>query len=283
MKRITTSLFLCLCTAAAVTAQELQEPQPAEQRYLPKAGDFALGADATPFLSYLGGFFSQSGATAPKFSGLQGQGIYGKYFLEDNRAIRAKLQLDVYSESYKKSVQDDEAAATTPGATAIDRRKNGVTSASLAVGYELRRGRGRVQGFYGGELSLGLGRSSASYEYGNPMTAANPIPSSYDFGSNIPQTGSSRTLQEKGGLSFSAGLGGFVGVEYFIANQVSLGGELTLGLNFSTLGQDEITTQRVENGEVREFAKRARSAGDVSNSFGVKTVASGSIFLLFHF
>ena len=59
------------------------------------------------------------------------QGIYGKYFLEDNRAIRAKLLLDIYSSSNKQSVQNDEAIATTPGATTIDTRTTGITNVAL--------------------------------------------------------------------------------------------------------------------------------------------------------
>lgn len=257
-----------------------QEEQPAAQKYLPEAGDFALGVNANPFLEYVGGFFSDAGANAPTFSGLQGQGIYAKYFLEDNRAIRAKLLLDIYTSSNKQSVQDDAAIGTTPGATAIDTRKNGVTNVNLALGYEFRRGRGRIQGFYGGELSVGLGKNSTTYEYGNPMTAANPSPTTYSNFSNDP---SNRTLENNGGLNFTFGLGGFVGVEYFVANQLSLGGEFTLGLAASTRGQDEITKQRVEGGEVREFSTRERSGYQVSNSFGVRTVAVGSIFLIFHF
>jgi hypothetical protein len=237
--------------------------------------------DAAPFLTYLGGFFSLSGATAPEFKGVN-QGIYGKYFLEDDRAIRAKLKLNIFSSSDKQSVRNDEAAATTPEATTIDTRKTNVTDVSLAVGYEFRRGRGRVQGFYGGELLLGLDRESKTYSYGNPMTLANPTPTSTtDFmnpnnpnNPNIIGTPATRPLESKGGMNFKAGLGGFVGVEYFIAKQLSLGGEFTLGLNFSVLGQNEVTSQRVENGEVREVAARERSVGVESNRFGVETNAA---------
>jgi hypothetical protein len=277
MKKTIILFSLCVGVAAMATAQE---EQPAAKKYLPQAGDFALGVDATPFLKYVGGLFSDNGTTAPTFSGLQGQGIYAKYFLEDNRAIRAKLLLDIYTSSSKQSVQNDEAINTTPGATAIDTRKNGVTNVNLAVGYEFRRGRGRVQGFYGGELSVGLGKNSTTYEYGNPMTAANPSPSTYP---NFSSNSANRTLENNGGLNFAFGLGGFVGVEYFVANQLSLGGEFTLGLAASIRGQDEITTQRVEAGEVREFSTRSRNGNQVSNTFGVRTVTGGNIFLIFYF
>ncbi|MDR2813421.1 MAG: outer membrane beta-barrel protein [Prevotellaceae bacterium] len=273
MRKIILSLSLCLSVAVAV-AQE----QPATNSYLPVAGDYALGVDATPFLKYAGNFFSQSGSnSAPEFKGFRGQGIYGKYFLKDNRAIRAKLLLDMYTKSYKQSVPNDEAISATPDATTIDTKKEGTTAVGLSVGYEFRRGHGRVQGFWGGELALGLGSASDTYEYGNPMTAANANPTT-TFGSS-----STRVLESKGGLSFTGGLRGFVGVEYFIANQVSLGGEFTLGLDAFIRGQSEVTTQEVVNGEVREATVRARDMSDVASTFGLKTVTSGNIFLMFYF
>jgi hypothetical protein len=279
MRKTILSLSLCLSIAAA--AQETEQPQTSS--YLPKAGDFALGVDATPFLEYAGNFFSLSGGNAaPTFRGLQGQGIYGKYFLDDSHAIRAKLLLDMYSTSNKQSVQNDEAVGATPGATAIDTRKTGVTNVSLSAGYEFRRGRGRVQGFWGGELALGLGRSSVTCEYGNPMTVANPTPTTSNF-DNTSSNPAARRLEAKGGLNFTGGLRGFVGVEYFIANQASLGGELSLGLDASIRGQDKVTLQRVEAGQVREATVRGRSGVEVSNAFGLKTVTTGSVFLLFYF
>ncbi|MDR0711728.1 MAG: hypothetical protein LBF67_05240 [Prevotellaceae bacterium] len=272
MKKIILSLSMCLSIAAAAAQEQ-------NSSYLPEAGDFALGVDASPFFRYMGNFLSSAGNNnTPGFTLLQDQGVYGKYFLSDDRAIRIKLLLDIYSTSNKQSVLDNEALSTTPDATTIDTRKIGVTDVSLSVGYELRRGRGRVQGFWGGELALGLGRTSTTYEYGNPMTVATPNPFT-GFG----LASSPRTLESKGGLSFIGGVCGFVGVEYFIANQVSLGGEFSLGLGATIRGQDEVTSQRVTSGEVRESVVRSRDGNEVANIFGIKTMATGSVFLLFHF
>lgn len=276
MKKIILSLSLCLVVAATV-AQGQESSN--NSSYLPQAGDFALGLDASPFLRYTGNLFSLSGNNdAPTFSGLQGQGIYGKYFLTDNQAIRAKLLLNIYSTSNKQSVQNDEAISTTPNATAIDTKTTGTTDVDLSLGYELRRGIGRIQGFFGGELALGLDRTSTAYEYGNPMTVANSEPTT-----GFQINPSRRTLESKGGVNFTCGLHGFVGVEYFIANQVSIGGEFTLGLATSVRGQNEVTYQEVVAGEVREATERSRSSDAIANTFGIKTVTEGSIFLLFYF
>ena len=137
-----------------------------------------------------------------------------------------------------------------------------------------------MQGFWGGELALGVGKTSSTYEYGNPMTVATPTPTS---GFGMLDFENKRTLESKGGLSFTGGLRGFVGVEYFIAKQLSLGGEFTLGFDALVKVQDEVTSQKVENGEVREAAVRSRSANTVASSYGLRTVTEVSIFLLFYF
>jgi hypothetical protein len=264
-------------TATATTAPALQAPKPASHKYFPQAGDFAIGIVADPFLTYIGGLFSDAGATAPTF-GLEGQGIYGKYFLSNNRAIRARLMLDIYSTTNKQSVRDDEAYSITPDATAIDTKKESITDAILLVGYEFRRGRGRVQGFWGGELGFGIERTNTSYTYGNPMTLANQAPTS-GFGVNP----AARPLESKGGLTLAFGLGGFAGVEFFISRQVALGGEFTLFFNALSRSQDEVTTQSVKFSEVREDTKRQRSAGDEASALGLQTITSGSIYLIFYF
>jgi hypothetical protein len=272
MKKTVTLLSLCLGMTVAAGAQE----QPALS-YLPVAGDYALGIDATPFLNYTGRLLSNSGATAPTF-GVRGQGIYGKYFLKDNRAIRAKLRLNAYSESFKASVRNDEALATNPEATTIDVMKEGKTDVNLSVGYEFRRGHGRVQGFWGGELGLGFGKTNTTYEYGNPMTVANPMPTSGFAGGGI-----GRILKVNNGMNFQVSVGAFAGVEYFITNHVSLGGEVTVDLAASARGQDEVTSQRVENGVVSESTVRLRNGSDQASFFGVETLTGGNIFLLFYF
>jgi hypothetical protein len=297
MKKTIILLSLSLCLAVAAVAQDTIAPSPEQawgaevatvvpapqppragsHKYFPQTGDFAVGVDANPFLTYIGGFFSDAGATAPTF-GLQDQGIYGKYFLSDSRAIRVRLLLDVYSTTNKQSVRNDEAYSTTPGATTIDTKKESVTDAYLLVGYELRHGRGRIQGFCGGELGFGMGRANTSYTYGNPMTLANQAPTS-GFGVNP----AARPLESKGGLNLSFGLGGFVGVEFFIARQVALGGEFALLFNASSRGQDEVTTQSVKFSEVREDTERRRTAGDEASTLGIQTMTGGNIYLVFYF
>ena len=304
MKKIIISLSLCLCvvfTAAAqygyVSASDESDVSDAAftsrrgVALLPQAGDFALGIDASPMLTYVGSFLSLSSATAPDFDGFKSS-IYGKYFLNDDRAIRARLSLDIYNRINKSVVSNDWELANNPlnaAATVIDVRHLSSVNVDLGVGYEFRRGHGRVQGFYGGEVTLGYnGGEKAKYDWANPMTEVNQSPNStvnWTPGTvNSFAPTSSRTLEYNPGKAFSAGLGGFVGVEYFFAPQISLGGELGLGVKFSMAGQNETTTESWNASANNLQTQTLRSGRWTAQDLTLNTMASGGrIFLMFHF
>ena len=253
---------------------------------LPERGDFALGIEANPFLNYLGGFFNLRGvAPTPSFNGFSGK-IYGKYFLEDDRAIRAKLYISTGSTAKKGVVTNDEETINNPLnalATVIDVMKTNHTKVDLNVGYEFRRGHGRVQGFYGGEVGVGFESKNEKFDYANPMTAANQSPSTWDFEDLDMKKMAVRPTEQKYGKSVYAGLGGFVGVEYFFTPQISIGGELNLGLYYSLQMQNE-TTSEFWNGSTDKLDTRSqRSGGWDANDTGLYTNVGGSIFLMFHF
>ncbi len=292
MKKIIISLGLCLCIGFTVAAQEMTaseettvNPALVNKRgisLLPEAGDFAIGIDATPFLNYLGNFFNQAGSnTAPYFEGVDYK-IYGKYFLESDRAIRAKLMFNIGNDKYDYVVADDERRTNNPldvNATTLDVSNYSNTSVGLSVGYEFRRGRGRIQGFYGGEVGVGFETSKIKYEYGNPITAANPFPTTW-FGYNSDNT---RTTEYKNGNTISAGVAGFVGVEYFFAPQLSIGGEFNLGFAFSTTSQSERTGELWDTATNSVRTLSARSGSWNASEIRFSTVPTGSIFLMFHF
>lgn len=290
MKKLFIVLSLCFVTGVAV-AQESEEPK--KKNYLPQAGDYALGIDATPFLEYVGNFFSFNTVNrnpAPLFNGVD-NAIYGKYFLSDDRAIRAKLRVNIFRESNKQTVRNDEQFPTNPLATAVDRRRIGTTDIELIGGYEFRRGRGRVQGFWGGELGLGYESGRVTFDYGNPMTTTNPSPTTVNnWTTGATAAAATRDLKVKSGGAFYLRPRAFVGVEFFVANQISLGGELSLGLDIRTRGQGETTSQSVDGVDVVESKKRTRNAADDAGGFGLYTyengvngLVGGNIFLMFYF
>ena len=293
MKKVIISLCLCLGLTTLAVAQDTTE-ETANPRltkrgisYLPVAGDIAIGVDAAPFLQYLGNAFNSSFNNAPVFNGVDNT-IYLKYFLQDDRALRAKFKFNVYQDKFKQTVANNHAIYVDPtnvDATTIDTRSVFTQDYTLSLGYELRRGHGRVQGFYGAEFILGYSGGNSVYEYGNEITSANQVPTFHNWGVTGLPTNTIRPTEYKNGNAISAGLGAFVGVEYFVAPQLSIGGELGLAYSYYNKSQDVITGEYFNNatGNVVEAQRRFKNANTTNFSTGLYTSTSGSIFLLFHF
>ena len=282
MKKIIISTILCFAMLVPAVAQDTDGAS-AVNKLLPKAGDFAIGIDAAPFLEYLGGFMGgNSFDKVPHFDGFQ-EDLYMKYFLTDNTAIRAKIDLTISQVKNKEGVVNDYAVSTDPtnvAATVFDTEISSTNAFGINLGYELRRGKGRIQGFYGGELYLGCGREKTRYEYGNPITESNQRPTTI-MGAPVAQ--GYRMLENKGGTFFNFGLGGFVGVEYFFAPQLSIGGEFSLSFRYFNIGQSEFTTEGFLGNGVQEFKYRGRNYKDDDFSSELRVMPKGNIFIMFHF
>jgi len=291
MKKVIISFGLCLCVVFAAMAQDMEEGSVNQAlvnkrgiALLPEAGDFALGIDANPILNYLGGFMGGRSTSGSYGIGGFDETIYGKYFLQDNAAVRVKLNLNFTQYKEKGTPKDDYATVNDPtnvAATTVDTRIRSNNFVDLAIGYEMRRGKGRVQGFYGAELNLGYGGNITKFEYGNPLTEANQNPTT-TWWYGTPSQGY-RYLENKYGPQFNAGLGGFVGVEYFFAPQISIGGEFSLRLSYFIQGQTEVTAEGFLNGKVHEYKYRERYMYDTAFDAGLQTRTWGNIFLMFHF
>ena len=290
MKKLVFSIGLCLTVGFSSMAQDFNENNPAltSKRgvaLLPVAGNFALGIDATTPLTYLGNFFSNASNSAPVFDGFNGN-IYGKYFLEDNRALRARLSLNLSTTAQKAFVRDDDKPSET-NYTLQDVRNHHYAKVDLGVGYEFRRGSGRIQGFYGGEAILGFSASAYKYDYANSMTSSRTSPSTASFSNPDNGNNSSRVVKQKAGNTFSIGVGGFVGVEYFIAPKLSIGSEFNLRLKLDLADKSETTTESW-NAANSKVETKTTKGNTVRNALSVKLNtkdenARGVFFLMFHF
>ena len=290
MKKVIFLFSLCLCVGFSAMAQDVDEEYNAAYAnkrgvyLLPQAGDFALGVDATPLLEFVGNIFTSAKNNAPNFNGVD-QTIYGKYFLKDNRALRARLTFNLLNTTDKGVVPDDEAIADDPDsdATLVDKMKTSNTDVELGIGYEFRRGNGRVQGFCGFEAAFGFNSGDKiRYDYANPMTDLNTAPSMYNFENNSIVTNATRTTETKQGNMLSVGLGVFAGVEYFFAPQMSIGGELGLGFRFRTIGQSQSTSEKWDTPNDELFTETVKDTWS-AHSMEVFSRTSGRIFLMFHF
>lgn len=295
MKKIIFSVF-CLYFAFTAIAQDWGESEAADQAdacssrrgiyLLPEYDDFALGIDVSLFLNYLGGFLSGSGRAEPNI--FKQTTIYGKYFIADDRAVRAKIMLDMQNTAHKNTVPDDYEMINNPlndNATVIDIHHISSFDIGLNLGYELRRGKGRVQGFYGGEVGLGFKTAKGKFDWANPITEANQSPSSSVGVFPDAGTRGERTTKINPGKVFKAGVGGFAGVEYFFAPQMSLGCEFDLAFMIRMEGQPKKTTERW-NSSIGKVESRSGSYGDW-DARTIKMITGpvygGHIYIMFHF
>ncbi len=298
MKRFFITTIM-LCVSLVIFAQttpttEVVQSVPLTQKgfkILPEKGDFALGIDASPFLKFVGNMFNGTlDQNSPSFDGARSPlldkiTIYGKYFLENDRAVRARLTVNSGYDVHKGTVIDDY-AATQPGyngQTGIDVWKASSTGVALSAGYEFRRGYRRLQGFYGGEFGLAFSSGGKdAYTYANAITSANQTPTTSDFnGGSIAAV--ARTTEVNYGNSFGLMLNGFVGVEYFVASKLSIGGELGLSFNGWNRWQDETTYEYWSTTEGQRKENTVRSLDGTTGGFHFQTLPTGSIFVMFHF
>lgn len=263
-----------------------------EKQYLPEAGDWAIGIDAAPLLNYFGNFIGGNGLnTAPAWGfPTWNQTISGKYFVTKDMAYRASIRLGFGSQKGSQMVdQDGVAAPTYPNlpATVEDSYKAGGSSIGLAGGLEMRKGSGRLIGFYGAELGLNFASNNASYTYGNAMTTTGATTT--DFGSNIETDtygNAARVTESNSGMSTTIGVRGFIGAEYFILPKMSIGGEFGWGLGLQSDGASSMSMESTDGVAVGkqtiEGTKSSTFVFDTDNNNSVVGV-SGALKLTLHF
>ena len=285
MKRVIFSIAIMIGIAVAATAQDNTVSNSTVTNkfghaILPAAGDFALGIDAVPFLKYLGNMNNNSAnIAAPTFDAYTGR-IYGKYFLNEKTAVRAKLFFDFGNDRQAHTVIKDGVVPPSEE-TVVDYKTVTKNELKLSVGYEMRRGYRRLQGFYGVEAGFGINKSDVLHRYGNVMTVANATPSTWDFDADAAANPASRVLERRGGFGYEASVGGFVGVEYFFAPKMSIGGELGVSISGANNPIGKQKYQKVDGGAVKELENRIGQAGNAN--FHFRTNVGGSLFLMFHF
>ena len=237
--------------------------------FLPEAGDYMIGIDANPFLNYLGNFFGKTVAnTAPTFNFMNGNRmIIGKYFKDATTAYRLGIRIGLDNKTTKNYLND---VTEAPGAyptlpTKIeDSWKHGQTNIGLMVGIEKRKGKTRLQGFYGADFMIFGSTTKDKYVYGQNvdgttvgLTGVTPGPlgntSSFNGGANVGANAiigvngqtSGRVASKTVGNGLGFGLRAFIGAEYFILPKISIGGEFGWGVGFMTGGKTKTTVESI--------------------------------------
>jgi hypothetical protein len=299
-------LLIATVFAASTTfAQDLTSKK--GETYLPEADDWAISFDAVPFLNYFGQMLSNAGATSPSLGYTNGYpwAIKGKMFKDEKTAYRAGIRLG-FGSTTTTGLTDDASdnLGTAAGYPTVppmveDTYKAGYNGIVLTGGLEMRRGKTRLQGYYGGELLIGMGGTKDTYTYGNAIntnTDATGVDggNGTNFGSNMTSDGfgnNARRTEMKSSTTM-IGLRGFIGVEYFILPKISIGGEYGWGLGFGSTKTTDSYESRDFNASgnmtIGTFTDETKSGGfaidtDIQNSMTGLSGASGSLNIIFHF
>ncbi|HNV96324.1 MAG TPA: hypothetical protein PKG63_07615 [Bacteroidales bacterium] len=285
MKKVTFLLTAMLFVALVSNAQELKNKQGVP--ILPAAGDYAIGIDATPIFNFFGNFVKiNSGAPFADPSSMNfvngNNAIYAKYFVDPTTAYRATVRIGLTSTSDKEYVMQD--GQSDPLVTVEDKAKYGNTNIILGAGMEKRRGAGRLQGFYGAEAQLMFAGTSEKYTYGNAFSSSNTTPTMTNFDPTNPNVlgASSRITKAKSGSTIGIGARAFVGVEYFFAPKVSVGGEFGWGLAIATQGDGKVTTESWDGANSSVKTTETKTGGGGYMGFDTDNFG-GCIYMLFHF
>lgn len=276
MKKTTLFLALAIGTTAAF-AQDLTSKK--GEPFLPEAGDWAISFDANPFLKYAGNLFGSSTANAgptANFVNANTMTITGKMFKDEKTAYRASVRLGFNS---TKNVSDvDDATVLTVTYPNIRARKQDDVKlrnhfVGLGAGMEKRRGKTRLQGYYGADAWIWTSGQSAVYDYGNALTPGSAAAGAViqalpggvqgnttNFGTNAVlstfnpaltnittdyQGNAARITSASIGQTFGIGVRGFIGAEYFLFPKISIGAEYGWGFGFFTTGSSTFTTESI--------------------------------------
>ena len=313
MKKITTIVFI-LCLISNSYAQDAGLTSKKGESILPVEKDWGIAIDANPFLNYVGNLFGKSASnSAPTWNYLTtNQTITGRYFIDAQTVIRATLRIGFSSATTGSMAINRMNAALSPTANGYPNAapmventlKRSGNTIGLAGGIEKRKGKTRLQGYYGGEFGFYLSGGKDKYTYGNKLAVNIPsvvagssqsvtVNAGDDLGTgnvvvaaSVIQggVGSARITERKNGTVFSLGLRGFIGAEYFIFPKMSIGGEFGWGLNFSTTGVTTTDYQSVGNpnsaalNNINDIISTTKVKGSKQSNFALDTDGKNSFW-----
>lgn len=305
--------MLSVLPLGVLTAQE-------EKDYLPKAGDWAIGIDMQPVYRFIGNMFNgyaTDGAalgvanTLNQFGGedaihlTNGVTIMGKYMLDNTTAIRINLGIDKGVDKHYEYRPDDKAVFENPlsEAKVEDYYKRNLAKYSIAAGIEFRKGKNRIQGYYGADLLLGLAKDRYDITYGNAVTELNQTPTRevWIVDATLPAGGYWHSYNDKGlGVhnapywtqsylkesylkTVTLGIAGKLGVEYFIVPKLSLGGEVSL-LMAKEFHKGSYTKSEGYNPTTEQVETHTELVNPRNSQFYLGTTnLGGKLFMMFYF
>lgn len=228
-----------ILTAVAVfgfvfaNAQDLKSKR--GENFLPEAGDWAISFNANNLFHYVGNVFSSAGTN--EIGAVSNSNTSGSF---TGKRFNTASQADRYTAGFQLM----NGSSTN---TAGDETKSTMINVEAGLGKEWRRGKTRLQGFYGYDLVAGI-----------------------DLVNSTKVTDASGTVitDHKGGFGFNVGARGFLGAEYFIFPKMAIGAQYTYGVAIDIKGAG---------------TEAGVKSKDKSTSIGVGNVGVASMSLTLHF
>lgn len=271
---------LCAVVVTSTTyAQETLTNKDGKE-ILPTGGEIGLGFNVVPLISYLGANTNFSQGNYVTGNNM----IFGKYMLNGSSALRAHLGVNSSMTSTYNNVFDD--TQNSPDSMVMDVLRNANQTYRLGAGYELRKGKGRIQGIFGADAMFSWSSNTNTYEYGNAFGFLNQAPTTttnFFNGSAAPR--GERLVSQEGGATFGVGLRPYLGVEYFFAPKISIGAEFGLNMMYNTTGESRTVTEYFDpnTGDAGTVRRNTDyNAGRNSLSFTTDNF-NGAVVLMFYF
>ena len=290
MKKTIIASIICAFVIGSVSAQENITYSKGEKDFsviMPKTGDFALGLDMANFIKSINNSITNA-ASANTVVAVKTD-IFGKYFLADRSALRFRVGVGIDNYTNRQFVRDDVANLLDPllggdpitEIKTVDVRKVRNTTLELGIGYEYRRTLWRVQGYAGAEVFGAFNLHRDIFEYGNPMTETNTHPTFdplADPNNPLPAFNGYRPLESVRGNTMSLGAALYIGADFFICRNLSIGAEFELEGRYNRTGELSMKTESwlLEQAYVTE-----EKIKPITSSFQFRPLGRLNLFIYF--
>ncbi len=252
------SLFLLFASFSFAAANAQQLTSKKGESYLPEKGDWAISVNAVGIFNWIGNVANNTaGNTFPTFlGGVNDYGIpggvvlVGKQFTSDKNALRVIAGVNIGNIT---TSQD----AIIGGSTNTNKVSTTALGLTAGLGKEWRRGKTRLQGYYGADVYLNVNTTTTTTT--NSLTGVG-----------------NKEVKVANGFGLGLGGNGFIGAEYFLFPKMAIGAQYQAGLNINLT--PAITTTTTPWAGAATEVKTASTT-----SIGVGPVGIASIRLTLHF
>jgi len=225
------SLFLLFASFSFVAANAQQITSKKGFPVLPEKGDWSISFNPEGIFKYIGDVgFNSAGGISPDvseatYSNLDtfSNNLYfvGKMFITDRTAYRAIARLNY---SRVNDITTDETAGLNSNQTNVEKNRTTNFDLTVGLGKEWRRGKTRLQGYYGADVLLNI-RSLNRTKVTNSLNGVG-----------------NKETKGRDGVSFGIGAQGFIGAEYFVLPKMAIGAQYDMAFFVRLQGRGKDVT-----------------------------------------